>query len=69
MREKLTKTIEYVGKNDLKKSEDRLSKQFVLGFYYFEIELSHHNPWLYKRLWSLDLETIFEKGASTLIFT
>lgn len=63
-RDNLHKTIDYVGRNDLKKHENPLSKQFVLGFYYFEIELSHYNPWLFKRISSLPLDTILGKGAS-----
>ena len=35
--ESLRKQIKYVGANDLKRNETRESKQFVLGFYYFEL--------------------------------
>lgn len=62
-------TVEYVGKNDLKLNEDKVSKKFVLGFYYFQIEMSHQNPFLFKRLWSLKLGTILDKGKSIISLT
>lgn len=54
-KERLTAELTYVSANDTKIGENRESKAFVLGFYYFEIELSHTNPNLYKRIGLMDL--------------
>lgn len=41
-----------------------LSKQFVLGFYDFGIEMSHLNPLIYKRIGMLPLSYVLDKGSS-----
>ena len=56
--------IGYVSANDRKHKETKESKSFILGFYYFEIELSHLNPLLNKRLGMINLEYLMEKGTS-----
>jgi hypothetical protein len=48
----------FVSANDTKINETKESKSFVLGFYYFSIELSHGNPNLYKRIGLLDLDYV-----------
>ena len=40
---------------------------YILGFYYFDIEMSHMNPWLFKRLGTMDVEYTLEKGKSIII--
>lgn len=55
--------IKFVANNDLKKNQTTLSKQFVLGFYYFEIEMSHHNPLIFKRVGLLNLDLVLQKGS------
>lgn len=57
------------GANDRKHNETRHSKMFVLGFYYFGLELSHFNPLLNKRIGMLNLDYLMEKGASNYFIT
>lgn len=38
----------------------------MLGFYYFDLELSHMNPLLNKRIGMLNLEYLMERGASNV---
>lgn len=58
----------FVSANDTKYGETKESKAFVLGFYYFGIELSHTNPNLYKRVGMLDLSYLLDRGTSNNSF-
>lgn len=65
-RSQLEAELSFVSANDRKNGESRDSKCFVLGFYYFGVELSHLNPNLYKRIALFDLPYLIQKGTSLI---